>query len=99
MNYLSPLSNNICFALACEKLFDIEITKRCVYVRVLLAELSRIADHLVSIGTAALDLGAFTAFLYFFEQRERLYDIFKIVCGTPDQPGQTETFVPHRSQT
>jgi NADH-quinone oxidoreductase subunit D len=82
MNYLSPLSNNICFALACEKLFDIEITKRCVYVRVLLAELSRIADHLVSIGTAALDLGAFTAFLYFFEQRERLYDIFQIVCGT-----------------
>ncbi len=82
MNYLSPLNNNIGFALACEKLFDIEITKRCVAVRVLMSELSRIADHLVSIGTAALDLGAFTAFLYLFEQRERLYDLFKIACGT-----------------
>jgi len=82
MNYLSPLNNNIGFAIASEKLFDIKVTKRCEYVRVILAELSRISDHLVSIGTAALDLGAFTAFLYFFEQREKLYDLFKIACGT-----------------
>ena len=82
MNYLSPLNNNIGFAIACEKLFGIKVTKKCEYVRVLMAELSRIADHLVSIGTAALDLGAFTAFLYFFEQREKLYDLFKIAAGT-----------------
>lgn len=82
MNYLSPLNNNIGFAIACEKLFDIKVTKKCEYVRVIMGELSRIADHLVSIGTAALDLGAFTAFLYFFEQREKLYDLFKIATGT-----------------
>ncbi|MFC1553964.1 NADH dehydrogenase (quinone) subunit D [candidate division KSB1 bacterium] len=82
MNYLSPLNNNIGFAIAAEKLFDIKVTKKCEYVRVLLAELSRISDHLVSIGTAALDIGAFTAFLYFFEQREVLYDMFQVGCGT-----------------
>jgi len=81
MNYLSPLNNNVGFAIAAEKLFDVKVTKKCEYVRVLLAELSRIADHLVSIGTAALDLGAFTVFLYFFEQREKIYDLLKIACG------------------
>jgi len=82
MNYLSPLNNNIGFAIAVEKLLDITITERCSYVRVLMAELSRISDHLVSIGTAALDLGAFTVFLYFFEAREKLYEIFEMVTGT-----------------
>ncbi|MFC1557573.1 NADH-quinone oxidoreductase subunit D [candidate division KSB1 bacterium] len=82
MNYLSPLNNNIGFALAVEKLLDIDVTDRCKYVRVLLCELTRISDHLVSIGTAAMDLGAFTVFLYFFEKREILYDIFEMITGT-----------------
>jgi len=82
MNYLSPLCNNIGYVHAVEKLMDIEITSRCEHVRVALAELTRMADHLVSIGTAALDIGAFTAFLYGFRAREELYDLFEAVCGT-----------------
>lgn len=81
MNYLSPLNNNIGFAIACEKLFGIEVPKRAQYVRVIMAELSRIADHLLSVGAQALDLGAFTAFLYFFQEREKLYDLFEMVTG------------------
>lgn len=82
MNYLSPLCNNIGYVHAVEKLMGIEITPRCEHVRVALAELTRIADHLVSIGTAALDTGAFTAFLYGFRAREVMYDLFEAVCGT-----------------
>ena len=81
MNYISPLSNNIAWHHAVEKLLDIEVPPRCQYVRTILAELSRISDHLLCAGTAALDLGAFTAFLYAFHQREVLYDIFELVCG------------------
>ncbi|MBI4553253.1 MAG: NADH dehydrogenase (quinone) subunit D [Candidatus Latescibacteria bacterium] len=82
MNYLSPLSNNIGFALAVEKLMGLQLTPRCLHVRTILAELSRIADHLLSVGTAALDIGAFTAFLYGFRAREVLYDVFEAVTGT-----------------
>lgn len=81
MNYLSPLSNNIAFSLAAEKLFGIEIPKRGQYIRVLMAELSRIADHLLAIGTAAMDLGALTVFLYGFREREKLYDLFEWATG------------------
>lgn len=82
MNYLSPLSNNIGFVHAAEKLMGIELTPRTQYLRVALAELTRIADHLVSVGTASLDIGAFTAFLYGFRAREVLYDLFEAVTGT-----------------
>lgn len=81
MNYLSPLSNNFGYVLAVEKLLGIRVTKRCEYVRVILAELSRIADHLVWLGTGALDLGAFTVFLYSFREREKLYNIFQNMTG------------------
>jgi NADH-quinone oxidoreductase subunit D len=81
MNYISPLANNIAWHHAVEKLLGIELTPRCKYIRTILAELSRISDHLLCIGTAALDLGAFTAFLYAFNQREVLYDIFELACG------------------
>ncbi len=81
LNYLSPLCNNIGFARACEKLFDIEVTKKCEYVRILLYELTRIADHLVCVGTAVMDLGAMTVFLYFFEAREILYELFALATG------------------
>ncbi len=82
MNYLSPLNNNIGFAHAVEKLMGIDLTPRTQYIRVALAELSRIGDHLVSVGTAALDIGAFTAFLYGFRAKEVLYDLFEAVTGT-----------------
>ncbi|RMG68423.1 MAG: NADH-quinone oxidoreductase subunit D, partial [Calditrichaeota bacterium] len=82
MNYLSPLCNNIGFAQAVERLIGIDIPERAKYIRVILAELSRIADHMVWLGTHALDIGAFTAFLYAFEAREKLYIIFEHTTGT-----------------
>jgi len=82
MNYLSPLNNNIGFALAVEKLLGITVPPRCQVIRVILAELSRISDHLLCVGFQALDLGAFTVFLYTFRERERLYEIFEAVCGS-----------------
>lgn len=81
MNYLSPLCNNIGFAQAVERLLGMEIPERAKYIRVILAELSRIADHMVWLGTHALDIGAFTAFLYGFEAREKLYNIFEHTTG------------------
>ena len=81
MNYLSPLCNNVAFALAVEKLLGIEAPKRAQYLRVLMCELSRIADHLLAIGMLAVDVGAFTVFLYGFRIREKIYDLFEMVCG------------------
>src|SRR5204863_1366423 len=66
---------------AVETLLGIEVPKRCQYIRVILAELARISDHLLCNGAAALDTGAFTAFLYAFNQREVLYNIFETLCG------------------
>jgi NADH-quinone oxidoreductase subunit D len=86
MNYISPILNEIAWFQAVEKLFGIELTPRGKYVRVLLGELARISDHLLCIGAAALDLGAFTAFLYAFYQRERIYDIFETVSGQRFHP-------------
>jgi len=81
MNYVSPVANDICWHDAVEKLFGLDITPRCKVVRTILAELARIQDHLLSVGAAALDLGAFTAFLYGFNERERIYDIMEFVSG------------------
>lgn len=82
MNYISPMCNNVAYALSTEKLFGIEVPKRAQYIRVLMCELSRIADHLVQIGMQAVDIGAFTVFLYGFRYREKIYDLFELVCGT-----------------
>lgn len=82
MNYLSPINNNIAFALSVEKLLGVELPIRGQYERVIMAEVSRIADHLLSIGMQALDLGAFTVFLYFFQEREKCYDLFEQITGT-----------------
>ncbi len=81
MNYISPLANNIAWHCAVEKLLGLELTPRCKYVRTILAELSRISDHLLCNGAVGLDIGAFTYFLYAFYQREVLYDIFEALCG------------------
>jgi NADH-quinone oxidoreductase subunit D len=89
MNYISPVANEVAWHHAVEKLMGIELTKRCQYLRVILAELARISDHLLCCGAAALDLGAFTAFLYAFYQRERLYDIFETASGQRFHPSYT----------
>jgi NADH-quinone oxidoreductase subunit D len=81
MNYISPMSNNVAWHLAVEKLMGIETPPRCRYLRVIVAELSRISDHLLCIGAMGLDTGAFTHFLYAFNPREDLYDIFEALCG------------------
>jgi NADH-quinone oxidoreductase subunit D len=81
MDYLAPMSNNLGFVLAVEKLLDTEVPRRCKYLRVLLAELTRIASHLVWLGTHALDLGAMTVFLYCFREREAIIKIFEKVAG------------------
>lgn len=81
MNYISPMANNVAWHCAVEHLLDIEVSKRCQYVRVIVAELARISDHLLCVGAMGLDTGAFTFFLYAFYQRERIYDIFETLCG------------------
>ncbi len=82
LNYLSPLNNNIGLVHAAEGMLGVEPTPRCVAIRVILAELSRVADHAVCCGLAGMDLGAFSVMLWCFEERERLYDIFEAVSGT-----------------
>jgi len=89
MNYVSPIANDICWHHAVEKLFNIDITPRCKVVRTIMAELARIQDHLLSIGAAALDLGAFTAFLYGFNEREGIYDIVEYISGQRFHPDWT----------
>lgn len=81
MDYLAPLSNNLCYALAIEKLLDVEIPERAQIARVLLTELQRISSHLVWLGTHALDLAAMSVFLYAFREREQILDIFELVSG------------------
>ncbi len=81
MDYLAPLSNNLGYALAVEKLLGVEIPERATVIRVLLAELTRINNHLVWLGTQALDLGAMSAFLYCFREREVLLDLFEMMSG------------------
>ena len=81
MNYVSPMANNVAWHHAVEKLLGIELTARCKYLRVIVCELARISDHLLSAGAMGLDVGAFTFFLYGFYQREKIYDIFESLCG------------------
>jgi len=83
MDYIASICNNIGYILACEKLLGIEdeIPERAKVAEVILFELGRIESHLVGIGTNALDLGAMSAFLYCFKERERIYDILETVCG------------------
>jgi NADH-quinone oxidoreductase subunit D len=80
-DYLSPLNNNLVYALAVEKLLDCEIPPRAQVGRVLLSELTRINSHLVWLGTHALDLAAMSVFLYCFRERELLLDIFELTSG------------------
>jgi NADH-quinone oxidoreductase subunit D len=81
LDYTNGLSNNLAYCLACERLIDIEVPKRGQYLRVLLAELQRIAAHLIWIGTHALDIGAMTLLFYAFRERETILDIVEHVTG------------------
>jgi NADH-quinone oxidoreductase subunit D len=81
INYLDPLSNNLCYALAVEKLLGLEIPAKAQWLRVLLCELSRLNSHLIWLGTHALDIGAMTVFLYTFREREDILRLFDAVSG------------------
>src|SRR5579883_2506650 len=81
IDYLAPLSNNLCYCLAAEKLIGLEVPKRAQYIRVLLTELTRITSHLVWLGTHAIDLGAMSVFLYSFREREEIMKIYEYVSG------------------
>ncbi|MCL4741559.1 MAG: NADH-quinone oxidoreductase subunit D [Phycisphaerales bacterium] len=89
MNYLSPVANDICWHHAVETLFGIDITPRCKVLRTIMAELGRIQDHLLCVGAAALDLGAFTGFLYAFNPREKIYDLCDFIAGQRFHPDWT----------
>jgi len=82
LDYLSPLSNNVAYALAVENLIGLDIPVRAKRIRVIAAELARISAHLLSVGTYALDLGAGTVFFYTFQMRELLYNLFEELTGT-----------------
>jgi len=81
LDYLAAMNNNHAFSMAIEQLCGIEVPERGRYVRVIMSELNRIASHLVSFGSYALDLGAFTPFLYGFREREYILDLFESACG------------------
>jgi NADH-quinone oxidoreductase subunit D len=80
-DYLNSPGNNVAFALSAERLFGVEITERCKVLRVMLMELSRIISHLVWLGTTCIDIGAFTPFLWSFQERERVYRLFENWIG------------------
>jgi NADH-quinone oxidoreductase subunit D len=81
VDYLGPMNNNLAYALAVEKLLDLEIPAKAQWLRVLLSELTRINSHLIWLGTHAMDIGALTVFLYTFREREDLLRIFEMVSG------------------
>ena len=81
IDYLAPLSNNLGYCLAVEKLLGLEIPKRAQYIRVLLTEMTRLNSHLVWLGTHAMDLGATSVMLYCFREREEILKIFEMVSG------------------
>lgn len=81
LDYLAPLANNVTYAYAVEKLLGIEVPPRCHYIRTLCCELSRIASHLLGLGSFAMDLGATTVFLYCIREREKIMDLFEDLSG------------------
>ena len=81
IDYLCPMTNNLCYVLAVEKLLGLEIPPKAQWLRVLLNEMTRINSHLVWLGTHAMDIGAMTVFLYCFREREELLKMFEAVSG------------------
>lgn len=80
-DYIASMNNNFGYAVAVEELMAIKVPERVEYIRVIVAELNRIASHLLALGTYGLDVGAFTPFLYMFRDRERILDMFEALCG------------------
>ena len=81
MDYCAAMNMDLGYVVAVEKLLGIKVPERVEYIRVIMAELQRIASHLIAAGTYGLDIGAFTPFLYMFRDRERILDLFEMTCG------------------
>lgn len=81
LNYCSALINNVTYSMAVERLMGIEVPPRAIWIRMMCCEIARIMDHLICVGIAAVDLGAFTFFLYGFHQREEAYTLIEKLCG------------------
>lgn len=81
LDYIAPLSNNVAYAIAVERLAKLKVPPRCEAIRVVVCELSRISSHLLGIGVYGMDTGAMTVFLYTFTQREKLYSLFEELTG------------------
>lgn len=81
LDYLSPPANNVAYVLAVEKLAGIVVPKRAQYIRMMMCELSRVASHLVAIGALAMDVGALTVFLWTLREREKILDLYDVICG------------------
>jgi NADH-quinone oxidoreductase subunit D len=81
LDYISPMANNVGWVLAVEKLAGIEAPPRAQYIRMMIAELARITSHLVAVGSFAMDVGALTVFLWTLREREKVLDIWDILCG------------------
>ena len=81
LNYVSPLINNVGFALGVEKLLAIDIPERAKYIRVIMSEISRVTDHLTCVGASAMELGAMSVFLYMIKAREFLYELVEEITG------------------
>ena len=81
LNYVSPIINNVGYVMAVEKLCGIQVTPRCDYLRVVLSEMTRITDHLTCCAAVVMELGAFSAFLYYIKARELYYDLLESVTG------------------
>ena len=81
LNYCSAMINNVAYAMAVERLMGIEVPERTIWIRMMVTELSRVIDHLICVGINAVDLGAFSYFLYGYHQREKAYTLIEKLCG------------------
>jgi NADH-quinone oxidoreductase subunit C/D len=81
LNYCSALINNVTYAMSVERLMGIEVPERAIWIRMMCAELARVIDHLICVGINAVDLGAFSYFLYGYHQREKAYTLIEKLCG------------------
>ncbi len=81
LDYLAPLANNMAYAIAVERLAKLEVPARCQAIRVITAEMARVSAHLMGLGAYGIDVGAWTVFMYCFEEREKLYKLFEELTG------------------
>ncbi len=81
LDYLQPMANNVAYATAVEKLIGLEIPERGKYIRTIIAELARIQSHLLAFGAMVMDIGALTPFLWAIREREKILDLYDLICG------------------